>query len=259
MRIRFSHIDLHLGASRKEKPLFRFLAAPGTRFLDFLYPPVCLVCGSRLPAHDWLCKNCDTSLRNSQELKHQSGPGDFIYLPAPFHFNQIITFWPYSPEIETLVHHVKYHKGWRLGIRLGKEIGRVLPGSMIDNFDYLIPVPLHYSRLRERGYNQSLLYCKGFQRIHSIPILRNHLIRFRSTTTQTQLDADARQMNVNGAFRVKNPNRIRDKCIMLFDDLVTTGATVNSCAGTLIQAGARSVTGMALVRPDVRCRAAEIP
>ncbi|NQT23941.1 ComF family protein [candidate division KSB1 bacterium] len=257
MKLLSSTIDLHLRASQKGEPFFRFLATLTAGFLDFLYPPECLVCHVRLSEHMWVCPECESQLRESLDVKSQSNSQDFIYLSEPFHFKQIISCWFYSPEIETLVHHVKYHKGWRLGIHLGEEVGRILPPTEIQNMDCLVPVPLHSSRKRERGFNQSFLYCKGIQHVHPIPILKNTLTRNRPTATQTKLDSEARQANVDGAFRVKNAKSIQGKRVVLIDDVVTTGATMNACAKALLDAGAEYVTGLALVRPDVHFKPVE--
>lgn len=211
-----------------------------------------------MTASGWICPGCEVNLRNTLDVKHQSESRDFMYLSSPFHFHEIITFWAYSPEIEALVHHVKYEKGWRLGLRLGEIMGRMLPADALSEIDGLMPVPLHPVRRRERGFNQSLLYCKGFQRVHPLPVLSDPLVRTRETATQTRLDSEARQANVHDAFRVKKPESVRDKRILLFDDVVTTGATMNACAQTLRNAGAGRVTGMALVRPDVRFRPVEL-
>lgn len=246
-----SDIDLHLGASRK-KPFFRFQGRLLGGLLDFLYPPQCLVCHSQLSDHRWVCPKCESNLRDTLDIKSLSAPQDFLYLSEPIHFNQIIMCWSYSPEIEAIIHHVKYHKGWRLGIRLGEQIGRILHHSEMPGMDCVIPVPLHPIRQRERGYNQSFLYCKGLCKTLPISVLKNCLIRIRYTETQTQLDADARQANVSGAFRVRNAKQIQGRRILLIDDVVTTGATMNACAKALLKAGAERVIGLALARPDVR-------
>jgi competence protein ComFC len=253
-----STIDLHQRASRTGKPFFHFLAALSAGFLDFLYPPECLICRKRLPGFSWICPECESDLQNALDVKSQSEAQDFIYLSEPFYFQQILSCWSYSPGIETLVHHVKYHKGWRLGIRLGEQMGQLVSKAVFPDADCLIPVPLHPVRQRERGYNQSFLYCKGFQRVHPIPIQQNNLIRIRQTGTQTQLDSEARQANVSRVFCVKNAKRIQGKRIVLVDDVVTTGATMNACAKALLDAGAGCVTGLALVRPDVRFKPGEI-
>ena len=247
-----SYIDLHLGASRKGRPFFCFLEEMISEFLDFLYPPECLVCQTSLSRNGWICPDCESHLQSTIDIKSQSNPEDFLYLSDSIYFNQIVTCWPYAPEIEALVHHVKYHKGWRLGIRLGEMMGRVLSRADVRDADCLIPVPLHPIRLRERGYNQSFLYCKGLHRIHPIPILSKGLKRIRQTPTQTHLDADARQANVSRAFRVRDAKSVHGKRVLLVDDVATTGATMNACARALVESGAKSVTGLAFVRPGMR-------
>jgi ComF family protein len=113
----------------------------------------------------------------------------------------------------------------------------------------MLPVPLHKVRLRERGYNQSAWVCAGLSESLGIPILKNGLSRKRYTETQTGKSGEERQKNTEDAFGMKHPERIQDQCVLLVDDVATTGSTINSCAGILKEAGARTVHGITLARP----------
>ncbi|MBA4394735.1 MAG: amidophosphoribosyltransferase [Desulfobacca sp.] len=119
------------------------------------------------------------------------------------------------------------------------------------SFEAIIPVPLHPSRLRERGFNQALLLGKILGRIHQKKVLAKGLRRIRNTVPQVQLDHSQREKNVRGAFVVRKPQEIIDKGLLLVDDVFTTGATVNECAKVLKKTGAREVFVLTLARVGV--------
>jgi len=107
--------------------------------------------------------------------------------------------------------------------------------------DLVIPVPLHRARHRERGFNQSDVLAEGISEATSVPLARGALRRKRNTRDQTYLNALQRAENVKGAFAVEEPDRIDGKKVILVDDVMTTGATLNECARTLCAAGALDV------------------
>ncbi|MFC1502203.1 ComF family protein [bacterium] len=126
---------------------------------------------------------------------------------------------------------------------------KVVDNRMIDKESILIPVPLHKLRYRERGFNQSEIICRSIGSTVSIPVETDILVRTRNTFTQTKLEAEERIRNVNEAFRVRDPNSVQSRTVILVDDVVTTGSTMNSCAKCLKNAGAEKVIGLALARP----------
>jgi len=133
---------------------------------------------------------------------------------------------------------MKYEKMKSIGVLFGREIGSRI-SEMNFSADYIIPVPLHKSRVRDRTYNQSEYICKGINEILNIEILENCLERTRFTETQTHLNKQQRKQNMLGAFKInkKYLNIIRDKNIILTDDVITTGATILECASILKSAG----------------------
>jgi ComF family protein len=114
--------------------------------------------------------------------------------------------------------------------------------------DVIIPVPLHRSRLRSRGFNQAVLLGELFSSRLSIPMQLDGLERIRPTEPQIELSAEDRRNNVKGAFAVKRPDRIQGKRILLLDDVMTTGSTVNECAKVLNKAGADAVIVATIAR-----------
>jgi ComF family protein len=135
---------------------------------------------------------------------------------------------------------------------LGLTAGEAIAGD--ESFrsrthQWMVPVPLHKVRLRERGYNQSAWICEGLSEATGVPVLKKGLFRKKYTQTQTGKSGEERRKNVRNAFEIKAPERIRGKSVLLVDDVSTTGSTINSCAGILKNGGAEAVFGVALARP----------
>ncbi len=119
----------------------------------------------------------------------------------------------------------------------------------LSGIDAILPVPLHPSRERERGFNQAYILAKLLSRRHGVPVLKGLLRRIRPTPPQAGKRRE-RIRNVRGAFRVHHPEQIRGRSILLVDDVYTTGATVNECARVLMKAGARGVWVYTLARAE---------
>lgn len=125
-----------------------------------------------------------------------------------------------------------------VGERLGE---RLCEQPWFGEIDGLIPIPLHRGRRRERGYNQSLLICEGIRERTGLPIVSDVLKRVKYTRTQTLLSPRERHKNVSDAFRVIIPEKVRGRNLVLVDDVLTTGATLNACAGELHRAGVEKI------------------
>jgi len=137
--------------------------------------------------------------------------------------------------------------------RLARPLGAMMAGYGDPEFpfsdiDLVIPVPLHPRRLRERGFNQSLLLARQVSKRRAVPLNFTALHRIRQTQPQTQLSGPERRKNVHGAFRVKTPAAVAGRKILLIDDVFTTGATIQECTESLLDAGAREVHAFTLAR-----------
>jgi ComF family protein len=117
-----------------------------------------------------------------------------------------------------------------------------------ENVDVVVPVPLHPVRLRERSYNQAALLSQALAQRMGRRFDARSLARIRKTDSQTQFDAAHRRMNILGAFDVVRPEWVRGRCVLLIDDVMTTGATLNECARVLKKAGVRTVWGLTVAR-----------
>jgi ComF family protein len=145
---------------------------------------------------------------------------------------------------------IKYKGKKRLAYDMGFNNCTLIPDSFFENVDIVLPIPLHWSRFWKRGYNQAEQFGRGIIEGKKLPILfkTDIVTRTRSTGTQTKLDKTSRKRNISDAFSVAQPEMVKNKHIVLFDDVVTTGATVNACSKVLLNSGCASVKVCALAR-----------
>jgi ComF family protein len=216
-----------------------------TPFSDFLFPPLCFVCDRRLENGDVrVCMECWSSFRPFNvgdkvwyELNGRftdGGVGGFL---SCFYFEK-------EGKLQEVIHLLKYRGIKSMGVMLGREIGKRMreTGNFYDA-DYLVPIPLHKLKLRERGYNQSEMLCRGIREFTGIPVDTNLIRRRRYTQSQTQLDLKERKQNVEDAFEIppKRLPEVQRKTIILVDDVITTGSTMIACAREFVNAGTKTV------------------
>jgi ComF family protein len=147
------------------------------------------------------------------------------------------SFYNRDSRIRKLIHNLKYKGIREIGVELGKIYGHSLSGSgFLDGIDLIIPVPLHPSKERVRGFNQSLAICEGFSAATGIAIDTTSLQRNKLTDTQTRRSRFERWINVDGIFTLSDPLRIEGKHVLIIDDVITTGSTLESCANELLRA-----------------------
>jgi ComF family protein len=142
---------------------------------------------------------------------------------------------------ENIIYNIKYKNATALATSLGRSYGRQLSKSALyQDVDIIIPVPIHRSKLKTRGYNQSAMYAEGIAEAMEIPMLENALKKLRNTTSQTRKSRMERLINVEGEYAVRNTELLAGKHVLLVDDVMTTGATLESCALEILKvAGTR--------------------
>ena len=179
-----------------------------------------------------------------------------------FDFDRARSYGLYAGKLRAAILQLKFRRRERLGKKLGALMA-LSWDSLVEDRDaspmVLVPVPLHHSRQRERGFNQAELLAHGLSRTlarrldktrrRAIPRAEIRcLLRTRATVSQTGLTVPQRRENVRGVFAVSRPERIRDREVIVVDDVMTTGATLSACAGALKKAGAQRVMGLTLAR-----------
>ncbi len=167
-------------------------------------------------------------------------------------FDKIVSLLDFDDAVKKLMHGIKYQGFHSLAFDLGLLAGNALPAPLYPMPEVIIPVPLHWSRKLMRGYNQAQHIADGLARSLEIrpPVISHALLRVRATKTQTKLDKEKRIDNIAHAFSVaKNAEGLlKNKHILLVDDVVTTGSTTAFCAKTLAKTGPASISVFSLAR-----------
>jgi competence protein ComFC len=191
----------------------------------FIMPSVCPLCGRSQPS-GVLCSDC------------VSWKAEIDGIRSPFRFEGVI---------QQAIYQLKYRNLRAIVPMLAGLMNDYLKVSPI-NGDVFVPVPLHKSRIRERGYNQSALLAKELSKLSGLPVVTDSLIKRSKTPPQAKsASVDERKKNVAGVFSVRD-DRLRGKKVILIDDVSTSGATLDACAGVLKEAGTVSVWGFTLAR-----------
>jgi ComF family protein len=199
-----------------------------TKLLKLIHSPLCLCCGipfTTAAGPDHLCKRCLASLPSFRRARAWA-----------CYKNGDIALQPLSVAIQ----HFKYHRNLSTGKALAVLAASHFPFEGKE-YDVIVPVPLHITRLRWRGFNQSFILARAIGDTQNLTVDPFALERIRSTDPQTHLNEHERRTNVHGAFAVTAPSRIQGKRVLLVDDVYTSGATVEECTRALLYGGAEIV------------------
>jgi ComF family protein len=229
--------------------------------LDFVYPQTCAICRKPLAREEksvcrqcWntltilpapFCPRCKVFLEDEQSVaRHRCDSSD---RPDDRMILALRSLGTFDDYYQNLIHRFKYGKSLPLGRRLAQRLGQVVSQTTgFEDCDLVIPVPLHRARHRERGFNQSDVLAQGISKATGVAFGKGILKRKKNTKDQTHLNAQQRAENVKDAFIVKRPDLTDGKRVILVDDVMTTGATLNECARTLRTAGAKEVLAVTL-------------
>jgi ComF family protein len=229
---------------------------------DVIFPPKCLGCAEILGLQNGfyfcpdcrekikfitgsLCPVCGTTFSNSPKGNHLCGD----CLDSEPYFSCARAVVSYETIILHAIHQFKYGNNISVGDLLASFMADFsFPDVDFTDYSLIIPVPLHIQRLRQRGFNQSLILARSLAKKRQIPVNFSLLKRHKSTLTQTGLHKTERKQNIKGAFEVGDRKLIAGKNVILVDDVYTTGATINECTKTLLKAGAQKVTVLTLAR-----------
>lgn len=238
-------------------PIKKFLA-------DTLFPKFCLGCGKE---GSYLCQDCLSLIGISEHQycpfcnppKITSDGKTCLSCRKSKHLTGLYSATSYQePLVKKMIHLLKYQP-------FAKELSKPLSSLIIAHLKLLgkdknyfnqfvlIPVPLHKKQIKKRGFNQSEEIAKEISLYLNIPIISNALSRTKQTASQTKLNKEERKKNVKGAFKI-NPatrNLIKNKNILVVDDVFTTGSTIEECAKVLRQAGTNEVWGMTVAREEL--------
>lgn len=218
--------------------------------VDWVYPPYCGGCGKF--GERW-CRDCQAGIETlPAEICPTCGnphPGGTVCdrcLAEPPAFKQLRSAVIFKGAIRKAIHRLKYNADLGLGEALSRHLIDLVAESGWP-IDCVTSVPLSNVHLTERGYNQSNLLARPLALVRQIPFMPQAIKRIRETRTQVGLSAKEREINVRDAFWA-NANLVRNKTVVVIDDVTTTGSTIRSCASALHAAGALSVYGLTLAR-----------
>lgn len=213
-------------------------------FVSLLFPQLCHACGDSLVgAEDLICTHC---IYNLPYTNFHQQPDNIV---ARQFWGKINTEAAYAMfyftkggKVQQLMHQFKYKNTPLIGNKLGGMAGgQLMDAPRFKNIDFIIPVPLHKSRLRKRGYNQSACFAEGLAQKLNAQVVTDNLVRIKATETQTHKSRFERSVNMQDVFVVNKPEQLADKNVLLVDDVVTTGATLEACGTALL-----SVPGLKL-------------
>ena len=221
-----------------------------TAVLDLLFPLKCIGCGRE---GDLICASCQQSLPwirlpfcSKCGIVTDSDDLCSVCMQHPPAAEVLRSLFIFEGVIRDVIHQLKYKRLKAMSIPLGHFLAEYLISNQVPA-DILVPVPLHPKRLRERGYNQALLLANEAGKHSNIPVLENVIRRRKNTASQAKTNsASERRINVKDAFVYTH--KLEGKNILLIDDVCTTGATLNACALSLQEAGAKSVWGLTIAR-----------
>ncbi|WP_316819859.1 ComF family protein [Pedobacter gandavensis] len=198
---------------------------------------------------------CSTCLYNLPYTDHHLDQDNLVarqfWGRLPCHAAMAMLFFKKEGIVQQLIHQLKYGNQPELGERLGILLGeRLLYSPYYQDIDFLIPVPLHKKRSGTRGYNQSECIARGISQVLKAPVSNRHLVRSTATDSQTNKGRLLRFENMLSAFELKQPEELADKHLLLIDDVLTTGATLEACGISLLQSmpAKISIAALAFVR-----------
>lgn len=223
--------------------------------LDLIYPPHCLVCGR--DGDDYLCAECIEKIDTIEapycrKCGIPGGPEDFYCLDCrirEYEFEQACSAGTYDGVLRQAIHALKYDLHLVMAAPLADVMARCFYRTYFARrVDLVIPVPIHRSRMVDRGFNQSAELARRFCAGVGLPIEANILVKRRRTKHQVDLPQDQRAVNVEGVFAIRDRAKVAGKRILLVDDVFTTGSTINEAAKTLRAAGASEILAYTLAR-----------
>jgi len=207
-------------------------------FISLLFPRLCYGCGNHLFRNESLiCTECFVMIpRTNYHLEPDNPVAQLFWGRCRIEKAAAFSYYTRDSRIRKLIHQLKY-KGAR---EIGAELGRIYAVSLmsskfLDDIDIIIPVPLHPSRVRQRGFNQSDEISQGISSVSGLPVDTATLVRKTVTQTQTRKSRYDRWTNVSDIFYVTCEDKLKGRHVLLVDDVITTGSTIEACADEILK------------------------
>ena len=239
--------------SSSKKSYFQQFSEIFDDFISLIYPTCCINCEDLLQKKELhICTQCrlELPLTNFHLQPTDNTITQRFWGKVPLRFAMAYLLFSKKSVVQDLLHNLKYNSQPEIGEMLGMWYGSQLKeADFAAQFDLIIPVPMHPKKRVLRGYNQSDAFAKGLSVTMEIDWQADALIKIKHTTSQTKKSRMARAENVRNVFEVKNPAQLKGKNILLVDDVITTGATLESCAEKLLLADVKSVSIATIASP----------
>lgn len=215
--------------------------------LDTLAPKHCLVCEKYIINRtniNLICDDCyfNIPLAPSADIIFNRLSDNFP--PDELALSYAISLFrvAHDSDYMKVIHSIKYYGFSKVGYELGVEMGKVIMNNINYHYDWIVPVPIHSARLRERGFNQAEIISRGINKVINSEVNNRIIKRIKYTTTQTLLSGEERKSNVRNVFSgFSKKTKLQNDVVLLVDDVLTTGSTINECAKTLLNLGAKKV------------------
>ncbi|MCX6201502.1 MAG: ComF family protein [Bacteroidetes bacterium] len=227
-----------------------------TRWIDpifwLYFPKNCPACGRPLRLFGAnICGRCSQNLPETHFFEAPGNPIEKIfYGRLPIQAGAAAWYFHKNSALQALLFQLKYKSNEDVGLFIGKQMGALLAASeRFATIDAIVPVPLHPQALSKRGFNQAALICEGIGQVWHKPVLRSAITRTKHTNTQTKQSRAVRWENMENAFSIKEHTSITGKHLLLIDDVITTGATIEACGKTLLTVKDVSVSVAAASNP----------
>ena len=208
--------------------------------IDLIYPPVCGICDRICKKH--LCKECEIDLKKYEINEIENAKGD----ESKYYDYQVKTF-KYNGKVRSKIIDYKFNeKSYLYKTFVNFLLNNKKFFNIIKSYDTIVPVPISRQRYKQRGYNQCELLGREIANIVDIQYENNCIFKQKNIIEQSKLNKEERIRNIQGAYYLKNGKKLKNKNVLVLDDIYTTGSTMESCAKALLAAGVQQVYGFAL-------------
>ncbi len=217
--------------------------------LGLIFPRICIVCGDKLiQDEEYICLKCLLHLpRTNFHLHAKNRMEQLFYGRVPVEKAYAYFEFRKGSNYQKILHQLKYKGQKELGEFLGKRFAaELLQSGIFPQIDLICPVPLHPKKEKKRGYNQSFHIAKGLSAQFGVPVIKDNIRRIIQTGTQTKKSRFERWQNVEGIFEVTDPQLFDGKHLVLVDDVITTGATLEACISAILSCSSAKISVLTL-------------